>query len=61
MIVAEKLHTSDYLQRIGVARLAPHTSPFDPGYDPVTLQSHLDQSSHLMSDPENLHGLLDGS
>ncbi len=49
MMLAEKLHTSDYLQRIGVARLAPHTSPFDPGYDPVTLQSHLDQSSHLMS------------
>ncbi|MDQ2949161.1 MAG: phosphosulfolactate synthase [Acidobacteriota bacterium] len=49
MITAEKLHTSDYLESIGVATLAPHTSPFDPGYDPVTLQSHLDQSSHLMS------------
>jgi phosphosulfolactate synthase len=25
------------------------TSPFDPGYDPLTLESHLEQSSHLMS------------
>src|SRR5262249_17975088 len=25
------------------------TSPFDPGYDPVTLESHLDQSGRLMS------------
>jgi len=29
--------------------LRPATSPFDPGYDPVTLESHLNQSSHLMS------------
>lgn len=43
------LHTWDYLKKIGVPELAPHTSPFDPGYDPVTLKSHLEQSSHLMS------------
>jgi phosphosulfolactate synthase len=44
-----KLHTSEYLRAIGVADLPALTSPFDPGYDPVTLESHLDQSSHLMS------------
>jgi phosphosulfolactate synthase len=33
---------------IGVADLPPRTSPFDPGYDPVTLESHLEQSSHLI-------------
>src|SRR5437764_11354671 len=49
MITAERLHTSDYLDTIGVAALLPRTSPFDPGYDPVTLESHLDQSAHLMS------------
>src|SRR6266481_8797516 len=49
MITAARLHTSDYLETIGVAKLAPRTSPFDPGYDPVTLESHLDQSAHLMS------------
>jgi phosphosulfolactate synthase len=43
------MHTSDYLKLIGVAELPPLTSPFDPGYDPVTLESHLDQSAHLMS------------
>src|SRR5437773_12529643 len=43
------LHTGEYLKAIGVADLPPLTSPFDPGYDPVTLESHLDQSSHLMS------------
>ena len=42
-------HTRDYLRLIGVAELPPLTSPFDPGYDPATLESHLDQSHHLMS------------
>ena len=42
-------HTSDYLRRIGVPALKAATSPFDPGYDPVTLESHLSQSAHLMS------------
>jgi phosphosulfolactate synthase len=49
MITAARLHTSDYLEIIGVSKLSPRTSPFDPGYDPVTLASHLDQSAHLMS------------
>src|SRR5260370_19147358 len=42
------IHTHDYLKLIGVAELPPLTSPFDPGYDPSTLESHLEQSSHLM-------------
>jgi len=46
---AGKVHTGDYLEAIGVSRLLPASSPFDPGYDPVTLESHLEQSSHLMS------------
>ncbi|HWP82707.1 MAG TPA: phosphosulfolactate synthase [Bacteroidota bacterium] len=41
--------TRVYLRSIGVAELPPLTSPFDPGYDPVTVESHLEQSSHLMS------------
>src|SRR5579871_2571825 len=44
-----KLHTADYLRLIGVAELPPLASPFDPGYDPVTLEGHLEQSSHLMA------------
>ncbi len=44
-----QLHTSDYLKSIGVPDLHPATSPFDPGYDFVTLESHLEQSRHLMS------------
>jgi len=43
------VHTSDYLKLIGVPDIAPATSPFDPGYDPATVESHLEQSSHLMS------------
>src|SRR5437899_12332858 len=43
------IHTHDYLKLIGVAELPPLISPFDPGYDPATLESHLEQSSHLMS------------
>lgn len=44
-----KFHTQDYLKKIGTAEIAPATSPFYLGYDPVTLESHLEQSSHLMS------------
>ena len=39
----------DYLASIGVRALAPATSPFDPGYDPATVEAHLEQSAHLMS------------
>lgn len=45
----ERAHTVDYLRLIGVPDLLPLTSPFDPGYDPSTLESHLEQSSHLFS------------
>ena len=47
-----QLHTSDYLSMIGVPAIRPATSPFDPGYDPVTLESHLEQSAHLISIPK---------
>jgi phosphosulfolactate synthase len=40
---------ADYLRTIGVRDLPPATSPFDPGYDPLTLRSHLEQSAHLMA------------
>ena len=49
MIRRNSIHTSDYLRLIGVPEMPPLTSPFDPGYDPVTLESHLAQSSHLMA------------
>ena len=45
----EASHTEAYLRLIGVPELAPATSPFDPGYDPGTFESHLDQSAHLIS------------
>jgi len=41
--------TREYLDRIGVPELPPLTSPFDPGYDPATVESHLNQSAHLMA------------
>lgn len=37
-----------YLREIGVPERAAATAPFDPGYDPVTVESHLEQSAHLM-------------
>jgi len=43
------VHTHDYLKRIGVPEMPPRTSPFDPGYDPLTLEGHLAQSAHLIS------------
>jgi phosphosulfolactate synthase len=42
-------HTRDYLRQLGVRELPRRTSPFDPGYDPSTLVSHLEQSAHLMA------------
>lgn len=42
-------HTAKYLQHIGVPDLPPLTCPFDPGYDPVTVEAHLEQSHHLMA------------
>lgn len=40
---------SSYLKLIGVRDLPPLTSPFDPGYDPLTLESHMEQSAHLIA------------
>lgn len=42
-------HTKDYLALIGVAEIGPCTSAFDPGYDPITLEGHLQQSHQLIS------------
>ena len=41
--------TQKFLRLIGVPDMPPRTSPFDPGYDPATLKSHLEQSAHLIS------------
>jgi phosphosulfolactate synthase len=38
-----------YLSSIGVPDVPPRLSPFDPGYDLVTLEAHLEQSAHLIS------------
>lgn len=45
----KKQTLAEYLRLIGVPELPPRTSPFDPGYDPVTVESHLEQSHHLIS------------
>ncbi len=45
-----QLHTTqDYLRRLGAPEPVPATTPFDPGYDAVTLEAHLEQSAHLMA------------
>lgn len=49
MLSAQKLSTGEYLTLIGVPAIAPATCAFDPGYDPITLKGHLEQSSHLIS------------
>lgn len=41
--------TAKYLSKIGVPDLRPATFPFDPGYDPITVEGHLAQSGHLMA------------
>src|ERR1700690_1703137 len=49
MLKKATITTKEYLRHIGVPDMPPCTSPFDPGYDPVTLESHLEQSAHLIS------------
>lgn len=41
--------TAGFLREIGVPDLPARTHPFDPGYDPHTVLSHLEQSAHLMA------------
>jgi phosphosulfolactate synthase len=41
--------TTALLDLLGVPRLPPATTPFDPGYDPATLEGHLLQSGALMA------------
>lgn len=45
----QDVSTDAFLRDIGVPELPPATHPFDPGYDPHTVISHLEQSSHLMA------------
>jgi phosphosulfolactate synthase len=40
--------TARYLEQIGVRATPRATCPFDPGYDPATLEGHIEQSGHLM-------------
>src|SRR5438874_2917543 len=46
---SRRFSTQEYLRSIGVPELPTLTSPFDPSYDPLTLEGHLDQSAHLMA------------
>jgi len=45
----QPVSTAAFVRLLGVPDIAPATSPFDPGYDPVTVESHLAQSHHLIS------------
>jgi phosphosulfolactate synthase len=40
--------TQRYLEKIGVRESPRATCPFDPGYDPETLEGHMQQSGHLI-------------
>ena len=44
----KKHHTADYLAALGIQRMPARTSVIDPGYSPAELESHLDQSAHLI-------------
>src|SRR3984893_7435709 len=44
-----KVHTADYLKKIGVPEIPPSMTPFDPGYHPITVGGHLRPDGQLMS------------
>jgi len=49
MTEAESLTACErYLEQIGVRPTPKATCPFDPGYDPISVEAHLRQSGHLM-------------
>jgi phosphosulfolactate synthase len=48
MVGAGASASERYLDQIGVLPTPRATCPFDPGYDPVTVEAHLEQSSHLI-------------
>ena len=41
--------TAGFLHELGLPELPARTHPFDPGYDPQTVISHIEQSAHLMA------------
>ena len=47
--IAKPSSTARFLREIGVPETPPRTHPFDPGYDPHTVVSHIEQSAHLMA------------
>jgi phosphosulfolactate synthase len=47
--ISVDLHTAALLDALGVPELPARTSAFDPGYDPGTVISHLEQSGRLLS------------
>ena len=49
MLGEERGSTERYLTLIGVRPSPRATCPFDPGYDPVTVEAHLEQSAHLIA------------
>ena len=44
-----KQSTAEFVRGLGVPDMPARTHPFDPGYDPHTVISHLEQSAHLMA------------
>jgi len=47
--MAAGAQTAAFLGALGVPELPARTSAFDPGYDPATVISHLEQSGRLLS------------
>jgi phosphosulfolactate synthase len=43
------LSTAAFLRELGLPDIPARTHPFDPGYDPQTVVSHIEQSAHLMA------------
>lgn len=48
--IPKTLRLDAYVSSIGVPAMPARTCPFDPGYDPVSLEGHLEQSAHLMAE-----------
>ncbi|MBI2428669.1 MAG: phosphosulfolactate synthase [Ignavibacteriales bacterium] len=48
-LLKRRFHSAELMRTLGVLQVPPLTAVLDTGFDPLTVESHLTQSGHLMS------------
>lgn len=48
-LLKRRFHSAELLRTLGIPQIPPLTAVIDTGFDPLTVESHLNQSGHLMA------------